>query len=373
MGPSPGGNAAVGGSTSSDCAGPWTLADVAELEFVGDTGSVLLGDIDRDDRLDLFTLSSTEVFVFHQAEDGSLSPAIAFSTELEGSTRGDAPAFGDWDGDGFPDLVVATYSHVHWLPNDRNGGFLAAQSLGDQSANGTRYQRVLLDDVDRDGFLDAAVLALNFVDVYYGNGDGSVRDRETVSSSGILDDFALVDVNADGKLDVVGFTGSGDLVTYEQGSRSFAGDPTVLASSVIADIQYSLEAGDLDGDGAGDLVGSGRHEGSEEIVLLHAHDRFVSWQRLPTYNTPREIRIADIDGNGENDVIVIHSGWERLGIYRQCNGVFAPEHPFDVPYIAAARDVLVVGDLNGDGCRDVVLDGNSESGAFVLFGRNCGS
>ena len=360
-----GGNSGIGGS-SSNCSDAWTLTDFAELESVGETESVLLGDIDGDERLELFALSGSTVFLFRQTDDGTLSRATSHSI------RGLTGSLGDWDADGDFDLVAAAFYDVFWLPNDGQGGFLAADEVGESPDQNTPYERVLLEDADRDGFLDAVVVGVGIIDIHYGNGDGSVRSQETIDARTIVDDSALVDVNADGMLDIVVLESGGELVAYEQGGGAFSPEPRTMVPTLFADFGHSLSVGDIDGDGETDLVGSGRHESSQEIVLLPAREGFATYRRIQSYEVPNETRVADLDGNGEDDVVVIHAGWHRLGVYRQCGGQLQAERLFDIPYVSnSVRGGLAVGDLNGDRCGDVALDNNGDAGPIVLYGQNC--
>jgi hypothetical protein len=67
--------------------------------------------------------------------------------------------------------------------------------------------------------------------------------------------------------------------------------------------------------------------------------------------------LADVDSDGRKDVLVMHSGWLKLGVYRQtAAGDLAAEELYPTPYATQYQpQALAVGDINSDGLPDVVI------------------
>jgi hypothetical protein len=70
-----------------------------------------------------------------------------------------------------------------------------------------------------------------------------------------------------------------------------------------------------------------------------------------------KLLIADIDGNGRDDVIVVFPG---LGLWSLMNqGAWTLLHPFSATHIAA-------GNMDGTGGADLVIDFGAGAGVWTL-------
>jgi len=78
--------------------------------------------------------------------------------------------------------------------------------------------------------------------------------------------------------------------------------------------------------------------------------------------------VADLDMDGNSDVILLHGGWNAAGVYRQTSpGTLLAEQLLTLPYASSYnRQGLAVGDINGDGRPDVVV-ADYNNGLVVLY------
>jgi hypothetical protein len=235
-----------------------------------------LVDLDQDGDLDLLLankIDPTEQSVgrIYRVENAGARgrPALRLSGVLPvGATFHPAPAFGDLDGDGDPDLLLGSWSaRVGYYRNDGGEPVPAFVTVDTALVTITRGSNTTpaLGDLDGDGDLDLMVGeasgALNF---YRNEGDRGAPRFVLVSDTfeemdvGRRSAPALADVDGDGDLDlVIGSDAGGVFLFRNEGTRTaprFVRDPGFrLDVSPLSTPAF----GDVDGDDDLDLVVGG--------------------------------------------------------------------------------------------------------------------
>lgn len=153
-----------------------------------------------------------------------------------------AVAAGDLNGDGRPDLAVASGGELFVLVKTATG-FAAPQAYAVAGV----ATSVAIGDLNNDGKPDIVTADWSGgVSVFLGNGDGSLAAARTFATGGTANSVALADFNNDGKLDVVAAGAELDLL---QGS----GDGTLGAYQKVGPAGSSVGAADFNRDGLPDV------------------------------------------------------------------------------------------------------------------------
>ncbi len=176
----------------NDGTGYFTVTD-QEMGY-SDTISIVLGDIDGDQNLDIITGNYGLNRVWKNEGTGYFT----LTDQTLGSNTYSI-ALGDVDGDRNLDIVTGNYGPNRVWKNDGTGYFtVTEQTLGDNNTSS-----IALDDVDGDNDLD--IIAGNKQDtnlIWLNDGSGVFREAQEDLGSGTTESIALGDVDQDGDIDI---------------------------------------------------------------------------------------------------------------------------------------------------------------------------
>jgi hypothetical protein len=343
----------VAGDPLTTSTSPWMIA-APDLDGAGDTDLVSI------------TLNSQSVTLSYQTTPGVFTSADLF-------TGGDDPrslVAADLDGDGDLDLALVDRgdSTLTLFFQDGQGLFSAAQN---PIATPIRPLSIAVTDLDRDGKVDLVASsteseALSLV-FQAASGNFSVGPLVETGSSGAF--IAAADLDGDGDQDLVTTTNDApefDLKLFlQEAPGTFTAGATLfppnngLGRVVIAD---------LDGDGRNDLVvpaiGTGGFGFSLKVFCQAPSGAFVACPDVVGTGNIWSFAVADLDSDGDADLVVGNGNPGLLLFFQVQPGVFA-QSVVTLPTGPTPRSIAGA-DLDGDGDLDLV-SANGDNNTLSLF------
>jgi hypothetical protein len=270
----------------------------------------------------------------------------------------DALQIGDFDGDGDTEMLLLGVRWLLEIEADGAGGYRQSWAYPfdfgideEFSPYGAR-RGFAVGDVDGDDAHEMFVAAGTRLFKLDG------LERRVVASIDVGTDERCVslqygDLDADGAAELVCAAVSGNsterLIVFD------ASDLSTRASLAAAAYGAPIALGNVDADQALEIVTRGGYviDGASKVVQWHHADGFPN------------VATGDLDGSGPDEIVAM-IGYERLGAYR----ANSPTPIFDVA--SAPPDTVLVADIDGDS-RAEILTGANQWGDVTAHRYNAGT
>lgn len=266
----------------------------------------------------------------------------------------------DIDGDGDRDVIAVSgpQNEVVWLENlDGLGTFGPIRIITDQAE---RAIGLYVADLDNDGDMD--VLSASSFDnkiAWYENIDGlGSFGPQRVLTNGALStrDVYAADLDGDGDMDVIAASTADDRVIWFENLDGLGNFGPVKIITNSANGVIAVRAADIDGDGDNDVIaaifGDGKISWYENVDGLgnFGAEKVVS-NLTPTV---RLVQCADIDMDGDLDIVAAIGGTHTIGWFENLDGQGTYSSEQVITENVQGPAWVFVEDLDGDLDLDVI-------------------
>lgn len=325
-----------------------------EASFTG-VSTIAAVDLDGDEYLDLVGATPSSSVVRRWINPAAGLGAWTAAPDLTVADGIGAIGGGDLDADGDGDIVVAASDGLLALVQE-DGAFVT--EVVDASFPGSESVRVV--DVDRDGRAEI-VAAIGDADTlaYYELEGGEWIVHDIATDLSLVTALHVGDADGDGDADLGAVATNAGIATWWRSAFAGAIDWERRAVDRAFGSADKLAVGDVDGDGALDVVGAS----SQEVVTWRNQSRDGSrWaeSQVAPIDSIVQLLAADLDLDGASEILAVgqpDGAAEQSAIWWTREGPAGGAPSFDETIFEASAGAraVAVGDVNIDGAPDVLV------------------
>jgi hypothetical protein len=217
-----------------------------------------------------------------------------------------------------PDIIVTNQNAdtVGVLLNAGDGTFLSQITYSVPSGSGVSSPAVV--DVDGDGKLDIIVTnnGGNSVGVFLNSGDGTffAQTAYPTGSGSSPQSLSVVDVNSDNKPDIIVANNAGNNV----GVLLNIGDGTFLPQTTYStgsnSHPQSVSVVDMNCDNKPDIIVANSGNNNVGILLNSGDGTFLPQTTYPAGSNPRSVSVIDVNNDNKPDIVVANSDANSVSV-----------------------------------------------------------
>ncbi len=335
-----------------------------------------LGDYDSDGDPDLFVSQwqpdkkMSRQFLFAHTDTGFTNVAGIAGISHRG--RDLSAAFGDYDNDGYLDLLVTNTRSNHLYHNNGDGTFRDVTKIAG-IAEAARGRKIVFADLDLEGDLDIFIATESRNRFYRNNADGTfteIAEETGVGSKTALSrDAVFGDFDDDGDIDLFVVNQDSSSQYFDNLRQGYFRDITGQVGLKMAGGAAAVAQGDYNNDGFLDLIVARWKNGVPVLFLNHGDGTFEQDTRSDSAFhqlsglVGNDVAFFDADNDGYLDVLfageVRAAGKKSRGLwlfYNNGSGKFRDAGNL-LPEIPDAMFQVETADYDNDGDLDIFLAG----------------
>ena len=331
-----------------------------DLELGGSIGRILLADLNADGLPEIIAAlpEQNSIAIAYSPDQQGYQKTNIFSS---GQGRPTDLALADFDDDGILDLAVANHetNHISIFMGTGSGNFKNAQLLITPSQ--PHVHTLAAGDFDGDGKIDLAVDSWqnNQVLFFSGRGDGSFNatpQKITVAPQPRIN-ITAYDFNGDGLADIATPANASSKVSVliNSGAAGY-----LLSTPTVAASPFHISAGDINGDGKADLAithraGNYRDQQYDKLTILYGDGRGAfteaPFSPVEVKGSPTQAAIGQVGCGKSQSIAVVKQSSNEIAII-----TITPNGP-QQKHISDGKSPreLAIADMDGNGCGDLVV------------------
>jgi len=343
------------------------------------TGGLYASDLDNDNDMDVLAASLQDNNIVWWRNDGG-SP-IAWTKYIIGENVGGAHSVytADFDNDGDQDVVGAAYygtPGIAWWRNDGGNPITWTKfPVGEDFINA---HLVYVHDLDLDGDPDVLGASSDLNEIAWWRNDGGnpiVWTKQVISAgTHLAKSVHAGDLDGDGDVDVLGTAIlANDILWWRNdGGQPIQWTQFTLDGNFVG--AHWAQAVDLDNDGDQDVLGAG-YLGHEIAWWSNDGGNPPQWtkQTIGMFFSHACVALAaDLDNDGDRDVVATAQGRNQIAWWRNDGG-----DPFQWTKFVITNNFvrpwpLYVTDLDGDADMDIIAGSSHDGSNIVGWWENAG-